>query len=318
MKEQIKFKDRVLRFIRIQPIWPILIFIIIVGAIVSRDFFTISNLSNILLQVAVNGVMAVGMTFLMINGFFDLSVGTVMGFAAALVIGMQKLGMIPALIISLAAGIAIGCINGFFVSKVKMNAFVVTLGSFIGVRGLIYIYTGEMALVGEFMGFAEFGMAEIGGFPLLALLMLVILAFGEFVLRKFRHGRNSYAIGGNAEAAKNAGIPVDRTIFLNFAISGLCAAIGGIFIASRMNAATPTLGWPDTNLIIIATVALGGTKLNGGFGSMIHTLGGLLTLGIINNIMDLLNVPSYYNMLFMGIILMLVVFADSKFKPLEH
>lgn len=318
MKENITFKNRLMRFIRVQPIWPILIFIIIVGAITSRDFFTFGNLRNVLLQVSINGVMAVGMTFLMINGFFDLSVGTVMGFSAALVIGMQKFGMGTALIACLAAGIAIGGINGFFVSKVKMNAFVVTLGSFMGVRGLIYIYTGEMALVGEVMGFAEFGMSTIGGFPTLALLMLVILAFGEFVLRKTAHGRNTYAIGGNEEAAKNAGIPVDRTIFLNFVISGLCAAIGGIFIASRMNAATPTLGWPDTNLIIIATVALGGTKLNGGFGSMIHTLGGLLTLGIINNIMDLLNVPSYFNMLFMGVILMLVVFADSKFKPLER
>jgi len=311
-------KDKLIRFMRTQPIVPILIFIIIVAAIIAGgDFFSTMNLTNVLLQVSVHGVMAVGMTFLMINGHFDLSVGTTMGLTAALVVGSQGNGMIPAILIALAAGAVIGIINGFFVSKVKMNAFVVTLGSFIGVRGLIYIYTKEQALVGEIMEFAEFGSSKILGIPTLAVLMLIILFLGEFVLRKTAHGRNTYAIGGNTEAAQNAGIAVDRTTFVNFVLCGLGSAVAGIFIASRMNAATPTLGWPDTNLMIIATVALGGTKLNGGFGSMIHTLGGLLTLGIIRNVMDLNNVPSFYNMLIMGIILMLVVYADAKFKPLE-
>ena len=305
---------RIRTIIFAQPIWAILVGIFIVASIASPDFLNLRNLSNILLQSSLNGVLAIGMTFLMINGYFDLSVGTVMGFCAALTIGLQPLGLAPAILAALAAGLIVGAINGFFVVKVKLNAFVVTLASFIGMRGLIFIYTHERSIVGQHEGFAFFGAGHIGGFPTLALIMLCFMLIAEFVLRKTAHGRNTYAIGGNAEAARNAGIPVERTDFLNFVICGLCAAIGGVFVASRMNAATPTLGWPDTNLMIIATVALGGTKLRGGFGSLIHTLGGLLTLGIIRNTMDLLNVPSFFNRLSMGIILMLVVYADAKFQ----
>lgn len=305
-------------FVTTQPIWAILAFIFVVASIAERDFLSLSNLSNILLQSALNGMLAIGMTFLMINGFFDLSVGTVMGFAAALTIGLQPHGMAVAILGALGAGLAVGAINGFFVTKVKINAFVVTLASFIGMRGLIFIYTQERSIVGQIDGFAVFGASKLLGLPTLAVIMLAILALAEFVLRKTGHGRNTYAIGGNAEAARNAGIPVERTNFINFLLCGLGAAVGGVFIASRMNAAMPTLGWPDTNLIIIATVALGGTKLRGGFGSMINTLGGLLALGIIRNSMDLLNVPSFFNRLSMGIILMLVVYADAKFKPVSR
>jgi len=297
------------------PIWAVLLGIFIIASVVTPDFLSLSNLTNILLQSSLNGMLAIGMTFLMINGYFDLSVGTAMGFCAALTIGLQPYGMLTAILAALAAGLAIGAINGLFVVKAKINAFVVTLAAFMGLRGLVFIYTEERSIVGQVDGFATFGMSEILGFPTLALLMLVILVIAEFALRKTGHGRNTYAIGGNTEAARNAGVPVERTTFINFMLCGLGAAIGGIFIASRMNAATPMLGWPDTNLKIIATVALGGTKLRGGFGSMIHTLGGLLTLAIISNSMDLLNVPSFYNRLSMGLILMLVVYIDAKFKP---
>lgn len=297
-----------------RPIWAILIFLMIVVSIAAPDFLAIGNLLNILLQVSVNGIMAVGMTYLMINGFFDLSVGTLMGLSAALAVGMQSYGIFPAIVIALLAGVAVGAVNGFLVSKAKINAFVATLGSFIGVRGLIYIYTKEDALIGERMIFSDFGASKVLGIPTLFILMIVIALIAEFGLRKTVHGRNTYAIGGNYEAAENAGIKVNRTVFLNFIICSVAAAIGGILLASRMNAATPTLGWPDKNLMIIATVVLGGTSLNGGYGSIFHTLGGVFTIGVIENALNLLNVQSYYNMLMMGIILIVVVFADSRVK----
>ena len=305
---------KIIQVFKKRPIWAILLLLVIIISIAAPEFLRIRNLLNILLQSSVNGIMAVGMTYLMINGFFDLSVGTVMGFSAALAVGLQPMGLFPAILISLIIGAGIGAINGFFVARAKINAFVVTLGSFIGVRGLIYIYTKEDALIGEIMGFSDFGASSVLGIPTLFIIMIVIAIIAEFVLRKTPHGRNTYAIGGNYEAAANAGIAVNKTIFINFVLCSLAAAIGGVLLASRMNAATPGLGWPDQNLMIIATVVLGGTSLNGGYGSIVHTLGGVLTIGVIQNALNLLNVQSYYNMLLMGIILILVVFADSRFK----
>lgn len=305
---------KIVTFFKKRPIWAILLLLVIVVSFISPRFLRMRNILNILLQSSVNGIMAVGMTYLMINGFFDLSVGTVMGFSAALAVGLQPLGLFPAIIIAILAGGVIGTVNGFLVAKAKINAFVVTLGSFIGVRGLIYIYTKEDALIGEIIGFSDFGASSLLGIPTLFIIMVIIALVAEFVLKRTSHGRNTYAIGGNYEAATNAGIAVNKTIMINFIICSVAAAIGGVLLASRMNAATPGLGWPDKNLMIIATVVLGGTSLNGGYGSISLTMGGVLTIGVIQNALNLLNVQSYYNMLLMGIILILVVFADSKFK----
>ncbi len=305
---------RVLSLFRRQPIWVILLGIVVITSLFRPDFLAVGNLLNILVQSAVNGMLAIGMTYLMINGYFDLSVGTVMGFTAALAIGLQPLSIPVAVIIAIAAGAGIGAINGFFVAKAKVNAFVVTLGSFIGVRGLIYIYTGENALVGQNYDFFDFGASRILGVPTLFLIMLAFAIIAEFGLRRTAHGRRTYAIGGNVEAAENAGIPVDRTVFLNFVLCGTTAAIGGVLLAARLNAATPGLGWPDTNLMTIATVVLGGTSLTGGSGSVTRTLGGLLTLGVLYNVLNLFNVQSYYNLLLTGLVLILVVYIDSSLK----
>jgi len=305
---------KIISFFRQQPIWAILIvFMLIIGLIEPR-FWQMGNLLNIAVQVAVNGMLALGMTYLMINGYFDLSVGTVMGFTAALAIGLQPAGLWVAIPVALAAGAFIGAINGFLVAKVKINAFIVTLGSFIGVRGLTYIYTQEDALIGTNWTFGDFGASSVLGMPTLFVVMIVCMVIAEFGLKRSAHGRYTYAIGGNIEAAANAGIPVNRTIFLNFMLCGFTAAAGGVLLASRLNAATPTLGWPDKNLMTIATVVLGGTSLLGGAGSISRTVGGLLTLGLLLNVLNLFNVQSYYNTLFTGLVLILVVFADYQIK----
>ena len=306
---------KIVRMFRREPIWAIFLAMFLLSSIFVGGFFSIGNFMNVLVQSAVDGMLVLGMTYLMINGYFDLSVGTVMGFSAALTIGMQPFGLPVAIIVALGAGALIGLINGFFVAKAKINAFIVTLGSFIGVRGLIYIYTSEDALIGEIMGFGMFGASTvIGRLPTLFVIMIICMAIAEFGLRKTPHGRYTYAIGGNMEAAHNAGIPVDRTIMLNFIICGFFAAAGGVLLAARLNAATPGLGWPDKNLMTIATVVLGGTSLTGGSGSMTRTLGGLFTIGMLYNILNLLNVQSYYNTLIMGIVLILVVYADAHIK----
>lgn len=305
---------KILGFFRAQPIWAILIVFMVVVGVIEPRFLHTGNLLNIAVQVAVNGMLALGMTYLMINGFFDLSVGTVMGFSAALAIGLQPAGLLVAVVVALSAGVLIGAINGFLVAKANINAFIVTLGSFIGVRGLTYIYTQEDALIGTNWTFGDFGAGSVLGLPILFVIMMLCMGIAEFGLKRTPHGRYTYAIGGNREAAENAGIPVKRTIFLNFVLCGLTAAAGGVLLASRLNAATPTLGWPDRNLLTIATVVLGGTSLLGGSGSISRTLGGLFTLGVLLNVLNLFNVQSYYNTLFTGLVLILVVFADYQIK----
>lgn len=315
--ESAGMKKDILSFLKRQSIWPILVICVLVISVLTPDFLSFGNLRNVVLQSSIYGIMGIGMTFLMINGFFDLSVGTVMGLCAALVIGLQSVSMGFAVFISLLVGAIFGCINGFLVTKAKINAFIVTLAAMLGARGLLYVYTGERAITGTVAVFEEFGASKIAFIPTIACIFLILLVFGEFILKQTIHGRNTYAIGGNYEAAANAGINNNKTVFINFVICSLAAALGGILLASRMNAATPTLGWPDTNLMVIASVVLGGTKLNGGYGGMLHTLGGVLVIGIIQNGMNLLNVQSYYNTLFMGLILILVVFLDKRFKPVE-
>jgi ribose transport system permease protein len=310
--------NRIIAYFKREPIWAIFLGMFLLSSIFVRGFFSTGNFLNILVQLAVDGMLALGMTYLMINGYFDLSVGTVMGFAAALTIGMQPHGLFVAIVVALAAGALIGFINGFFVAKAKINAFIVTLGSFIGVRGLIYIYTKEDALIGEIMDFGMFGASSFLGFPTLFVITIVFLAIAGFGLRMTPHGRHTYAVGGNMEAAENAGIPVDRTVMINFTICGLTAAMGGVLLAARLNAATPGLGWPDKNLMIIATVVLGGTSLTGGSGSITRTIGGLFTIGMLYNILNLLNVQSYYNTLIMGIVLILVVYADSHIRKRKY
>lgn len=305
---------KLLGFFRQQPIWAILIVFMLIIGLVEPRFWQMGNLLNIAVQVAVNGMLALGMTYLMINGFFDLSVGTVMGFTAAIAIGLQPHGIFVAVVVALLAGALIGAINGFLVAKVNINAFIVTLGSFIGVRGLTYIYTQEDALIGTNWAFGDFGAGSVFGLPTLFVIMMISMGVAGFALKKTPHGRYTYAIGGNREAAENAGIPVARTIFLNFTLCGLTAAAGGVLLAARLNAATPTLGWPDRNLLTIATVVLGGTSLLGGSGSISRTLGGLFTLGVLLNVLNLFNVQSYYNTLFTGLVLILVVFADYQIK----
>lgn len=302
-------------FIKKYTIVPILLFFIIILAILDKNFLSVQNMVNVVNQSTLYGVMAIGMTFLMINGYFDLSVGTVMGLCTALVVGLQPFGLFVGIIVALATGVAFGIINGLLVTKAKLNAFVVTLAAMQGARGLLYIYTKENSISGISQKFADFGGMSLLGIPLVSLIMLILFLFAEFVLRKTTHGRNTFSTGGNEQASRNSGINTDRTTIYNFILCSLAAALGGILMAARMNSAMPTLGYPDTNLMIIACVVLGGTKLNGGYGGMIYTLGGVITIGVLQNGLNLLNVQTFYNQIITGMTLILIILLDTQIKP---
>ncbi|WP_386083925.1 ABC transporter permease [Vreelandella sp. F11] len=295
----------------IQPIWIFVLAIFIFFSFTSEYFLSFGNISNILVQTSTIGLIALGMTLVMINGNIDLSVGATLGLAASLAVGLQETSMILAILAALGSGILLGAINGFIVWKTGVNAFIVTLGAMLGVRGLIFLYTGEQSFYALNFAFSDFGASTIGPFPVLAIIFLICTLIMHLVLTRTGHGRNTFAVGGNPEASIDAGIRLGRHMMINFIIVGFFAALAGVLLASQMGAATPNLG-RDYELWVITAVVLGGTKLTGGYGSIVGTLGGVLAIGILRNGMNLMQVPAFYVLVILGAILISVLIIDKK------
>lgn len=295
----------------IQPIWIFVIAITIFFSFTSEYFLTYGNIMNILVQTSTIGMIALGLTYVMINGNIDLSVGAILALSAALAVDLQSYGLPVALAAALACGIILGALNGLIVWKTGVNAFIVTLGAMIGIRGLVFVYTGEQSFYAHDFSFTDFGTSSIGPVPTLAVIFLSCCAVMHFILTKTVHGRNTFAVGSNQEAASDAGIRVGRHMMVNFIIGGFFAALAGIMLATQMGAATPNLG-RDYELWTITAVVLGGTKLVGGYGSIIGTLGGVLAIGILRNGMNLMQVPAFYVLVILGAILISVLILDQK------
>ncbi|QTF93327.1 ABC transporter permease [Halomonas sp. BM-2019] len=295
----------------IQPIWIFVIAIFIFFSFMSEYFLSLGNITNILVQTSTIGLIALGMTYVMINGNIDLSVGATLGLAASLAVGLQDYGLTIAIIAALASGILLGAINGLVVWKTGVNAFIVTLGAMLGIRGLIFLYTGEQSFYSMNFAFSDFGVSTIGPIPVLAIIFLLCTLAMHLVLTRTGHGRNTYAVGGNPEASIDAGIRIGRHMMINFIIVGFFAALAGVLLASQMGAATPNLG-RDYELWTITAVVLGGTKLTGGYGSIVGTLGGVLAIGILRNGMNLMQVPAFYVLVVLGLILITVLIIDKK------
>jgi len=301
-------------FLRSNTIVPIFLAVFVGCSILIGGFFSGNNFINILNQVAAKCVLATGMTFLIINGHFDLSVGTLMGMTSCLLVGlMPNIGVFASIVLVLAIGVAAGLLNGFLVMKCGINTFIVTLVTMMIFRALGFIYT-DTSIGGKVESFFEFGRVKFLGLTTLVWIAILLLAVGFLILSLTRHGRNTYAVGGNQSAAINMGINAARTTILNFMICSVCAVIAGIMYASKLNSASPTLGYPDAHMIAISSVVLGGTKLAGGYGNMAYTAIGVVTLGIIDNAMNLLGLSSYYNTLVSGIILIAVLYLDKIIK----
>lgn len=305
-------ENKLKQFLSNNTIVPIMVIALIFAAIFVPGFMTSRNIFNVFNQNAMKGIMAIGMTFLIINGYFDMSLCTVVGLTAALSCGLQQnMGTVPAVLIALLAGACVGLINGVLVSYVGINAFVVTLGMMLGCHGLAFIYHKEQSFVAKSEAFINFGTGKIGPISYISILFLVLLVIGHFVLRYTEYGRATYAIGGNPAAAFNAGINTRFITCSNFVVCGFLGGLGGILYACYAGASTPALGWPDMHMLVIAAVVLGGTKLSGGIGNVWYTLGGVMLLGIIDNIMNLLNVQTYISTMVNGLIMIGVLCLDK-------
>jgi len=313
-------QNKALRWLTENPIWGFCALIFVFFSLSNEFFFDVNNFQNILVQTSTIGLIALGMTLVMINGNIDLSVGAVVALAASLMVDLQSWSafenwgnwqMLPALIVALAAGTALGALNGIIVWKTGVDAFIVTLGAMLGVRGLVFVYTEEQSFFAMNFTFSDLGMSSIGPMPALAILFLVATVLVHILLSRTVHGRNTYAVGGNREAAVNAGIRVGPHMVVNFMIVGFFAALAGVTLSSQMGASTPNLG-REYELWVITAVVLGGTKLAGGAGNIIGTFGGVLAIGILRNGMNLMQVPAFYVLVIMGSILIAVLILDKQ------
>ena len=302
----------VARSLLAQPIYVFVIACLMFFSLGSPYFLAVQNFQDILVQSSTIGLIALGMTFVMIDGNIDLSVGSVTSLSACLAVGLQGYGILPAVLAALVAGALLGLLNGVLVWKTGVDSFIVTLGAMIGIRGIVFLYTREQSFATLNMAYTDFGSSMVGPIPTLGLLLLVAAAMLWWLLNHTLHGRNTFAVGGNRQAAINAGVRVGRHMVVNFVLVALCASLAGITLSSQMGAATPNLG-RGFELWTITAVVLGGTKLSGGSGSIIGTLGGVFAIGILRNGMDLMHVSSFYVLVVMGVVLISVLFLDKQF-----
>jgi ribose transport system permease protein len=290
--------NRTKGFVTEQPIWLAILVVAVIMSLMSPDFGQFSNLINISNQAAMYGILGLGMTMILINGNIDLSVGNALGFSVMVCIFtiQQTESVLLALILTIVSGLLLGFINGFFVAHVGITSFVVTLASMIGIKGFTFIICKEWSIPGTSEAFKEFGETVVLGIPIHVIIFIILVVLMQWILSFTRHGRESFVIGGNLEAAFNAGLNVKRHILINFMISGLFVGICAILTASRINGATPTLGYNYQTMVIVAIV-IGGTRLSGGYGSMVRTAAGALMISVLQNSLNMLGFQSYWSQL---------------------
>jgi ribose/xylose/arabinose/galactoside ABC-type transport system permease subunit len=291
----------------------VFIIVCVLLAITAPNFVKPANLLNVFKQVSLVGIMATGMTFVIIAADIDLSVGSVAALAGVLTAGFEvNMGMPLALaiIIALAISVGIGASMGLIITKTKVHAFVVSLGMMTIVRGICFLLTNGYPISGVSESFVKIGGGNVAGVPNLVFYLAAAIIIGYIVLTKTPFGRNVYAVGGNLTATRLAGINVDKVRITNFMISSFCAAMAGILLASRVSSGQPVAS-QGAELDAIAAVVIGGTSMYGGRGSMLGTLVGALFLGVIQNGLNLLQVSPYYQQIFTGSLIIIAVIIDS-------
>ena len=285
--------------------------LVAVASATSESFLTESNLTNLLRQMVTTGLLALGMLIVILTGGIDLSVGSIVGFAGIMAAGLVADVPVPvAMALAVAAGAGFGVINGVLVARFRLAPFVVTLAALTTIRGFTYVYS-ETPITPVEANFLWLGTETLGPIPVAAMIMLAAFAIAWVFLRRTPAGRAIVAIGGNEEAVRLAGISVQRHVLLAYAISGFCAGLAGVILASRVGIAQPSVG-VAFELNAIAACVIGGASLAGGRGSVIGTLGGVLLLGLIDNLLTLYDVQSYWQQVLKGLIIALVVLARRQ------
>ena len=290
----------------------LLIALVIVMLIVSPDFRSGRNFINILRQSSVLAVVAIGQTFTILLGGIDLSVGSIMAFSGAVVSGLicsYQIDSLAAIALTLAIGLALGSVNGTLVVFGRVPPFVATLSMLAIARGMTLVVTQGAPIVCQDTLFVALAGQSLLLLPISVWITIAVTVTAMLLLRYTRYGLHLYAVGGNRESARLAGIRVKLITFASYSISGWCAALGGILLASRLWSAQPTaaIGF---ELATIAAVVLGGASLFGGVGTIYGTVMGALVFGVLSNSMNLLTIPAYIQRVVRGVILISVVAID--------
>ena len=294
----------------------LLLFSLIIS-IINPRFLSVPNILNILKQTSINSVIAAGMTFVILTGGIDLSVGSILAITGAVVATLISGGMnvFLAVIIGIIIGGAAGVLNGFIISKGKVQPFIATLATMTLLRGYTLVFTdGKPISIGTSESahiFSKIGSGYFLGIPIPVYIMIFVFALSYYILKHTPIGRYVFALGGNEEATKLSGINIDRIKLYVYGISGALAALAGIIITARLSSAQPQAG-SGYELDAIAAVVLGGTSLAGGFGSVLGTVVGALIIGILNNALNLMDVSSYYQLLAKGFVILIAVLLDRK------
>lgn len=277
----------------------------------SEFFFTPENILNVTLQTSITAIIAVGMTFVILTGGIDLSVGALVALTGIVTTGaMSSAVPIPiALLLGLITGALIGFIAGIFVTKLAITPFIVTLAMMTVSRGLAFIVTEGRPIWEVPPEFSVLGNSRLLSIPIPTIIMVTMYVIAYIVLHRTRFGRYVYAVGGNKEAARLAGIKTTKVLLQVYVISGLLASLSGILLASRMNSGQPNSG-QMYELDVIAAVVVGGTSLTGGRGTIIGTFIGAMLIGVLRNGLNLLNVSSYVQMVMVGVVILLAVLMD--------
>jgi ribose transport system permease protein len=281
-------------------------------SLLSPYFLTAENLDSVVVNLSFDAIMAVGMAIILVAGGFDLSVGSAFGFACVVLVTLKQLGVsiIPALFLTLGAATAIGVLNGFLITKVKVNALITTIGMLSVGRGLTYVIGQGILQQAEFPDWFLFiGGGHLFGIPVMTVLTFVVVLVGQFVLRRSASLRKLYFVGSNETAARLNGIRVDRVRWIGYAVCAGFAGVAAILTISRFMSSMPDSG-KGSEMRVLAACIIGGLSLAGGVGSIVGAVFGVILLALIANAMILLDVPLYWQMVISGAILIIAVAFD--------
>lgn len=286
-------------------------------SIATPYFLTLPNMITVLRQISFNGIVALGMTFIIVTGGIDLSVGSLLCLAGLVSAHYSVAGSgseMP-LAIAVLAGVLVatlfGLINGMLIAKGKLPPFIVTMATMTIVRGISLVYSDGRPITGFNNGYKEIGQGSVLNIPIPVVIFGVMLLISVILLKYSKFGRHVFAVGGNEKAAIASGINAAKVQTMVYVIGGVMCGIAGVALTSRLNAASPQAA-EGYELDAIASVVIGGTSLSGGRGGVLGTVIGALLIGIIGNGLDIMNVSSYYQKIIKGCIILLAVFLDRK------
>ncbi len=301
----------------------------VIFAILEPAFLKPINIFNVLRQVSIYGLLAIGMTFVILTGGIDLSIGSLLALAGLVAAAVEKggtglltgaaagegagYGLLAAIAAAIAVGLLGGLLQGLAVSQLKVPAFIVTLGGLTVFRGLALLFSGGQPISAFRKEYTYWGQGLIGPVPVPVIIFLSFAVIAFIILRYSKYGRHIYGVGGNQEAARLSGLNVSRLIMSVYIITGFFAGLSGFLLSSRLNSAEQVAG-VGYELTVIAGVVIGGTSLFGGEGGVFGTVIGILLIGVLSNGLTLMNVSSYYQQIIIGLIIVFAVYFDQLVK----